>query len=268
MHKDSQNKGKVPSEDRKKESRKWKPEVKSFEESGNDAIAKGKVKVEKLRRQLEKEERKIVEAEGHAANSLPKSELTSTPDKRVSRTEQRPANISKSQCEGAVEPLTPTSKPSTPSSSPQRPQKCVKTFETAVLAKSSQSGTASGTLLRDPTSSLLTTDSDDLTSSSGSSSSDVDSSDAEAPAEVPLGKSRPNKDIPPLLRKPKKICHAFLNRGRCQLGPRCRYRHEIPARDARSKRARNKAQGGVQPEGRGERISLYQRVSVYSVDRV
>ena len=258
------------SKGKEKESHKNKQKPKASEESGKDATTKAKFRVEKLRRQLEKEERRIAEAEAHDANPLSKSKATYNPTKDVEKTEQRPANMLKSQRQGVVEPLTPTSKPSTPSSSPQQPHRNVYLAHKNVKQKTSRGATSPdpGALLSNSTSSLSTMDSDDLTSSSGSSLSDVDSSETEAPEEMPVIRPRPNENISQMQPQVKgKICHAYLNRGRCKLGPKCRYRHELPARSTRAQKAKTKARNGndAKLEGRRERVSLYQRVSVHSV---
>ena len=109
----------------------------------------------------------------------------------------------------------------------------------------------------DSSSETISTDSDDLTSSSGSSSTLSDSDD-DAPDVAPSKRNGPEIVAPPKREKPKGICRNFLASGRCNRGDSCRYRHELPERGSRGADQKDEKRS----QGKTERVGLHQRVSV------
>ncbi len=115
-------------------------------------------------------------------------------------------------------------------------------------------------------SSSLSSDSEvDSTSSSGSSSS----SSSPAPESVSANRAQPRKVPPPNRHRPRQIstnyCHKFMQSGGvCPKGKRCRFRHDRNALPE-SARFRGKNNNGTDEQGRGQRISLYQRVCLVSI---
>ena len=112
--------------------------------------------------------------------------------------------------------------------------------------------------LSTPSSELSSSD-DDSTSSSGSSSDD------EAPASqiTKSGKA----PVSSLLRSKREtaICRTFLNKGRCNRGNKCRFRHELPkrgtgARQAREEQEKKNKSRNSKGEKKMPRVSLYQRM--------
>ena len=100
-------------------------------------------------------------------------------------------------------------------------------------------------------------DEDSYTSSSGSSSDD------NTPLETTSRHNGP-EPVPPIrFRKQNAICNAFLAKGRCIRGDKCKYRHELPERGsgslAKESRKPSRPEDGAP---RIERLSLYQRVSI------
>lgn len=106
----------------------------------------------------------------------------------------------------------------------------------------------------DPESDLTSLDSEDLTSSSGSSVSDRENG---RPDQVSSKRNGPVKLAPPERGRLLQVCRQFHRHGHCKWGDACNYRHELPTRD---KKAIPEGHGN-NPKGRKQRISLYQRVS-------
>jgi len=114
----------------------------------------------------------------------------------------------------------------------------------------------------------VSTDSSDLSLSyadSYTSSSGLSSEDG-FPLEATSKRNGPDRVPPTMSRKPKAICNAFLTKGRCLRGDKCKYRHELPERGSGSLVKDNKKPNGREGgEPRAERLSLYQRVSDITV---
>jgi len=103
---------------------------------------------------------------------------------------------------------------------------------------------------------LSPSDDDSYTSSSGSSSEDS------SPLETTFTRDSPQRAPPTKSRRSKAICNAFLAKGRCPRGDKCKYRHELPERGSRGHAKNNgKGNGGEHEGPRIESVSLYQRVS-------
>lgn len=117
----------------------------------------------------------------------------------------------------------------------------------------------SGTSILDSSSDISSTHSDDLTSSSGSSSFDADSED-DGPEQASSKRNGLEKVAPPKRNKKTGICREFLKSGRCKWGDGCKWRHELPERGSRTAAVKEI----VKPEGKKERVGLYQRVSTRS----
>ena len=106
---------------------------------------------------------------------------------------------------------------------------------------------------------------DNDTSSSGSSSEGV------GPAETSSKQRGIGHFMPEKSTKQRAICNEFLQKGRCPRGNECQYRHELPERGTGSMHfAKQKNQGwdSGSREIRGERLSLYQRVSLHRRSRI
>ncbi|MCJ1249210.1 hypothetical protein MMC30_006433 [Trapelia coarctata] len=102
---------------------------------------------------------------------------------------------------------------------------------------------------------LSFSDDDSYTSSSGSSSEES------SPLETTSKRNGPERVPPSRSRKSQAICNAFLAKGRCLRGDKCKYRHELPERGSGSMaKDRRKPSGREGEEPRVERLSLYQRM--------
>ena len=114
------------------------------------------------------------------------------------------------------------------------------------------------------TSSDLSTDDEDEISSSGLGS------DEEGPDETGSKSTGPIKVAPARTNKKAAICRMFLEKGRCNRGDACRYRHELPERGSggRNETKQGKGKGDKRTkEQKTERITLYQRVSSHKLPR-
>lgn len=103
---------------------------------------------------------------------------------------------------------------------------------------------------------LSSSDDDSYTSSSGSSSEDTSPLEITSKSDGPKGAPHTKS------RRSKTICNAFLAKGRCLRGDKCKYRHELPERGSGGLEKNNrKGNGGEHEKPRIESVSLYQRVS-------
>ena len=180
----------------------------------NDSAAKARLKVEKLRRQLEKAEAKARDA-GKEPATLQRDNVKVKPE------------------DSAIPEVgAPVDRPSSASS------------DSSHLSTSS--------------------DPDDFTSSSDSSSSDSDS-DA-APDQGPVTRRDPDDGLPSRRQHSRPTCNTFRRNGRCKFGTRCKYSHDVPARNNDSQAPRGGRREG--PKRSTGRISLYQRVSCVPPPRI
>lgn len=246
--------------------------------------------MEKLRRQLEKEEKRIAKAEAQATqdkvvlstetDETDMSALDYQNKKRKrsdcgefgnANTEDTDLGKAKSQEAASTVPgpLTPTSQPALADDERNPPPKARNADGTPSQVNHStgqegddlsfpdnaQSIQASSVSTSDSSSESSSTDSEDVTSSSGSSSNR--DTDDEAPEEASIKRNGPERVAPPRRAKPKHICREFLHKGLCKRGSRCKYLHELPERGSRGP----VSQEVKRAEGRKERVGLYQRVS-------
>ena len=304
--------------EREKRSHKAKTRPRCSNHDGDNTVAKARLRVEKLRRQLKKEERKIIEAEFGAKKPTVKAKPVSSSQSRLNKNKEltnvgisshdlpaqrsevkhkpgsnlvndftdnsNPAILyscenhcgrefseakAQHQSNSVVDPLTPIPEQGTPNHRRLSPKlvsedvsishEKTRMSQMPFPAGAELSNIEPNALISDSASDMFSTDSEDLTSSSGSSSSET-SSEEEAPEQLP------SKVIPPkALSIPRKenrsqICRSFLKGGRCKFGVKCRNRHQLPDRGTLSDMAkdsvRNETDRGV------VRVSLYQRVGV------
>lgn len=241
--------------------------------------------MEKLRKRLEKEEKRIAKAE--ATTSKEKVELITEVSKtdisalgneikKRKRSDSgasgnakiEDTNLIKPQLQEAAgivpDPLTPTSQPALADEERDTPPKALNAADTDGQEYSSTRHEGDGPSLpevyrsiqdssvsmSDLSSDTTSIKSEDSTSSSGSSSDD-------APDEAFTKRNRPERVAPLKRAEPKQICRDFLHNGLCKRGTRCKFLHELPERGRRG----TGAQEVKRAEGKKERVGLYQRVS-------
>ena len=254
--------------------------------------AKSKRKVEKLRKQLEREEKRIAKAEAKASKyklepytKVGRTDTSALGDENKKRkrsnsgesgnSKTEDTNLGKPKLQEAVstmpDPLTPTSQPALADEEQDPPPKALNADGTLGQVNSSTGEEGEGPSLTDvelsmqdssalisDSSSDTSADPEDITSSSGPSSED--DSDDEAPDEASTKRNGPARVAPPKRAKPKQICREFLHRGLCKRGSRCKYLHELPDRGSHGVGSQE-IKGA---EGKKERVGLYQRVSRHS----
>ena len=244
----------------------------------------------KLRRQLEREEKRIAQAEGKASKEKeePHTEVGRT---NVSMLGKGNKKRKRSDSGGSVDvkvedtdlvdskfqeaasivadPLTPTSQPSLADEEGDPPNKAPNANGAPIQVSPStgqqgdrhsipdmdRSIEASSVSLSDLSSVSFSTDSEDSTSSRGSSSED--DGDDGAPDETSTKCNGPERIPPPKRAKGNQICRAFLRQGFCKRGSGCRYLHKVPERRSRGVESQEIRNSG---ERKG-RVGLYQRVS-------
>ena len=245
--------------------------------------------MEKLRKQLKKEERRIAKAEAKASKTkMERNADASRTDvlalgnniqkrKRSGSGESGNASgddidLAKSRPQAAAsivpDPLTPTSQPGLADEERVAPPKSLDADGASdqVSFPTRQEGDEPSFPCIDPpvhdssssqsnSSSDSSSTSKDETSSSGSSS-DSDSDDG-APDETSTKLAEPERAAVSKFAKPKQVCRAFLHKGSCKRGSSCKYLHNLPKRESRGAGSR----GVKRAEGRKERVGLYQRVS-------
>ena len=246
--------------------------------------------MEKLRRQLEKEEKRIAKAEAQATKSevelsteVNRTDMSALDNQNKKRKRSDCGGFGNANIEDAdlvlakpqeaastvPGPLTPTSQPALADDERNPPLKALNADGTAgqlnpstgqkcdetSFANMAQSIQDSSVSMSDSSSDSSSTDSEDSTSSSGSSSNG--DNDDEAPEETSTKRNGPERVAPPKRAKPKQICREFLHKGLCKRGNRCKYLHELPERGSRGA----VSQEIKRAEGRKERVGLYQRVS-------
>ena len=178
-----------------------------------DAVAKATEKADKLRRKLEREQKRVAKAEADAERARLKVEEL----RKESTGLREDGDVS----QGTQPSATPAGHVS------GEPAKSVDNMEAAEATD-------------------ITGDSD-WTSSSGSdeSSSDSDSvededadSDGSAPEELTSRREGPEKvPPPPRTNVKKRVCRHFARNGRCLRGDDCNFLHELPERKAKAKPA-------------------------------
>ena len=245
----------------------------------------------KLRRQLEREEKRIAQAEGKASKEMegPYTELGKTDVSMLGKgNKKRKRSDSGGSVDVKVEdtdlvnykfqeaastvadPLTPTSQPALADEEGDPPNKApdANGAPFQVNTSTGQQGNrlsihdmdrsieASSVSLSDLSSVSFSTDSEDGTFSRGSPSED-DGDDDEAPDEISTKCNGPERIPPPKHPKRDQTCRAFLHKGFCKRGSRCKYLHKVPERGSRGVRSQEVRTSGE----RTGRVGLYQRVS-------
>ena len=272
------------SQERKKTQAK---ERKTGKAISTDSTGKAKTKLEKLRRALEKEEKRLAKAESKSSGAKPtegtgveKMEASqAATEQQTDLVDHQAKSATKStvttQCgavptttEATLEPLTPVSQLSGdgPDGS-WHPSKLAigassisigldPLLEDKAIALEDEDGpnTVSSELSSSSEEPSLV-DSEESTSSSGSSDSDS------SPEAEPSRRDGPVRVPPPKRAKPSTVCRAFVNSGRCRFGTNCRHRHELPARGAQSAKQKKLHLTERRTQKKTERKSLYQRVS-------
>ncbi|KAN0086843.1 hypothetical protein V8E54_000531 [Elaphomyces granulatus] len=229
-----------------------------------DAAEKAKLKAEKLRRKLVREEKRVAKAEADAERARLKAEALQQ-DSHGSNAVRRPefspdtlqvVAVATSSDDGghldeheekSVPPLTDGH---AVLEEPQEPSDRVPLHKTAIPRPAGtgelQLDVALSTPLSEPT------DSSDETSSNGSdassplsssSLSDTGDSDGDSPPEEASShRDGPQRVAPPPRegKKSKKLCHHFARKGRCSRGDRCRFLHELPDGGSRTRPAEKK----------------------------
>ena len=242
--------------------------------------------MEKLRRQLEKEERRIAKAEAKASRdkTLYNAESAQDNENKKRKWTNRggsgnekfgDSKIIKPMLQEAVSiepgPLTPTSQPTIADEGFDLPAKALDADSASNQTDLSigQEGDGPSLLRTSPTmldshtiqsgqnSVSPSAGSETPTSSSGPSSDSEGESDDEAPAETSTKRHRLDRVGPPKRKQPKQTCRVFLRNGLCKRGSSCKYSHVLPERGSRTPGK----QEVKRAEGRKERIGLYQRVS-------
>ena len=244
----------------------------------------------KLRRELEREEKRIAQAEGKVSKEKeePHTEVGRTDVSMLGKgNKKRKRSDSVGSVDVKVEdtdlvdskfqeaasmiadPLTPTSQPALADEEGDPLNKAPNANGAPIQVDPStgqqgdrlsipdmdRSIEASSVSLSDLSSISFSTDSGDSTSSRGSPSED--DGDDEAPDEASTKCNGPERVPPPKRAKGNQICRAFLHKGFCKRGSRCNYLHKVPER-------RSRGLGSQEVRSSGERkgrVGLYQRVS-------
>lgn len=204
-----------------------------------DAVAKAKEKADKLRRKLEREQKRVVKAEADAERARLKVE------------EQRKESTGLSKDGDVSQEAQPSATPAGHVSG--EPGKPVANMEAAETSPSSD-----------------TPDDSDWTSSSGSDSSDSEESDDEdadgddsAPEETTSRREGPEKvPPPPRTNVKKRVCRHFARNGRCLRGNSCNFLHELPERKAKTKPA------APQPKEKGRKGLLHKVSAIDTLHRI
>ena len=252
--------------------------------------------MEKLRRQLQKEERRIAKAEvkafkdkmEHSANAS-RTDVLALGNIIQKRKRSGSGEFGNACGDDAVlakprpqeaasivpDPLTPTSQPGLTDEERVAPSKSIDadsapdqvTFSTG--QKDDEPSSYMDPSVHDSILSQSDSSSDSSSTSSSGSSSDGDSDD-EAPDETSTQQDRPERAVVSEHAKPKQVCRAFLHKGSCKRGSSCKYLHELPERGSRGAGS----QGVKRAERKKERVGLYQRVSrhvqrqIFAIERV
>ena len=252
-----------------------------------DATAKFRAKAEKLRKKLEKEERRIARAESKASAQIglskadapdqnPVSTLSRdrTTENKKDQNEDSLHNYRTEPSEGisldtliaqqAALPDEPRIIMPTPPTEGSPVEHSLHESDQHIDVKKSSNNdkevaitslASSSSVHEDETSSSGSSLDSDLDSGSGS---DSDSASDSAPDEITAKRTAPERVDPPKRAKKPALCKAFVQSGRCRFGEKCRYKHELPERGAGSKSEKD---GQKAPQERGVRKGLYQVVS-------
>lgn len=104
---------------------------------------------------------------------------------------------------------------------------------------------------------MESSDSISISSSSAESSSDSDDTTDDDVPEEASSKGKALIKVPPPERKSRRICKYFLTNGRCRLGARCSFRHELPERG--NKQFKRETKEKKVEQQKPKRLSLHER---------
>ncbi|RAL07433.1 CCCH zinc finger protein [Aspergillus homomorphus CBS 101889] len=204
-----------------------------------DIAAKAKLKADKLRRKLMREEKRVARAEADAERARMRVEELQKSSTNTATEQDQPDAPMENASESQIKPPEPTT---TPASGPG-----VEETAPAIDPKPDAAGTHAGDAAS--VSSLDDSDSSDWTSSSGSDSSseDSDGSDNDSAPEEATSKREGPERVPPPARETKKkvLCRHFARRGRCKHGDKCKFSHELPERGTKAKPTEQKGRKGL-----------------------
>lgn len=242
---------------RKQESKRPQKDARSQKESPStsadpvDAAAKAKLKADKLRRKLMKEQKRVEKAEADAERARKRVEQlqkgTASADGEANTSPQQVQSQSVSQGGAGTAENSAQGLQTKPLEHGDKDSEAVEgtgSFGTSNIEQS-QAG-----LSESVKSSSDASDSSDWTSSSGSDSSSSDSGDSDddddsAPEEISSRREGPERVPPPPREVKRRICRHFARNGRCLRGDQCKFSHETPQRAAKAKPAEKKGRKGL-----------------------
>ncbi|KAJ9195470.1 hypothetical protein DTO166G4_3091 [Paecilomyces variotii] len=213
-----------------------------------DAAAKARLKADKLRRKLMKEEKRVAKAEADAERARLEAEAlknASGHDTGAQSSVQEAAPRAEGADESATVKDAIAVEPSDEATAAPH------VLPEGVSAAPGENGTqgVQGMEIDAAASISEMSDTSDETSSSGSdlssddswdsgSDSDSDGDSDSAPEEVSSRRDGPERVPPPPREAPKKkLCHNFVQKGRCSRGDQCRFSHDVSTAKAQTKPA-------------------------------
>ncbi|RAH76435.1 hypothetical protein BO86DRAFT_372845 [Aspergillus japonicus CBS 114.51] len=232
---------KPPQKDSKNQKGREQQSQKDGQKDSNDPVdiaAKAKLKADKLRRKLMREEKRVAKAEADAERARMKVEELQKSSTSTSTHHAQPVAHRETAPDSLIKPAEPTT---LPAGGPAVEELVPANDANAQVAGVQVDAGAS-------VSSLDDSDSSDWTSSSGSESSSEDSDDSDddaAPEEATTKREGPERVPPPAREPKKKVCRHFARNGRCLHGNRCKFSHEMPERGAKTKAAEQKGRKGL-----------------------
>lgn len=286
-------------ESKQKQKQKIGAEIGRQQVNSKRTTAETNRKIEKLRKQLQKAEKRAARAVAGAvtqkdgrradeineqaiskedgakkrkrANSEPEAQQLE-PSGGVSvdiSTSNAPQDKKQDSSKSTPDLLTPMSQPSSPANvikqhchSP-RMSKARNLVDSDVKGEIASNADQVGEESSGPKASISSSEmsSDDLDDFTSSSGTSSPSSDSASPAPDLASSKRngPERVLPPKRGKSTNICRNFLRSGRCKRGNECQYRHELPERG----RANAGMKKSSRTQGRTKRIGLHQRVSFW-----
>ncbi|RAK74133.1 CCCH zinc finger protein [Aspergillus fijiensis CBS 313.89] len=231
---------KAPQKDSKNQKEREQQGQKDGQKDSNDPVdiaAKAKLKADKLRRKLIREEKRVAKAEADAERARIKVEELQKSSTSTSADQAQPVAPRETAPDLLIKPPEPTT---LPAGAPAAEQVSANDANAQVAGIQVDDGAS--------VSSLDDSDSSDWTSSSGSESSSEgsdDSDDDAAPEEATSKREGPERVPPPAREPKKKVCRHFARNGRCLHGNRCKFSHELPERGAKTKHAEQKGRKGL-----------------------
>ena len=211
-----------------------------FEESGNEVSVKARQKLEKLREKLVREENRVAQIEAKSSK-LKDNASVKTAKEQAGRSEgsrktsEKDKSINTKHSEFANVTLAPVREGPHNRKSPS-----------VNHSRTEKSGSELDT---------LSSNTEDITSSSGSSSAEDDSEDE--PTAMPFDRQNSQPEGRIQRDEQRAMCSHFARTGRCKWGVSCKYRHE---RQSGSKDRAALTKGRIEAKKKS-RVTLYQRVS-------